>query len=91
MKHSYLTHFFKNKLRSLLPLLAGLMTIFELTTLTANVYADSQGSFEEFQSIPTQGAMDWEFFTIDNTPYLAVANHTSYHPGYTEVGTLQSS
>ncbi|OQY48908.1 MAG: hypothetical protein B6242_01155 [Anaerolineaceae bacterium 4572_78] len=29
---------------------------------------------EEFQSIPTSGAKDWEFFTIDNVSYLAVAN-----------------
>jgi hypothetical protein len=31
-------------------------------------------SFVQMQSIPTNGAKDWEFFTIDNEPYLAVAN-----------------
>ena len=31
-------------------------------------------SFLLFQSIPTVGATDWEFFTIDNQSYLAVAN-----------------
>ncbi|OAD20758.1 EPTP domain protein, partial [Candidatus Thiomargarita nelsonii] len=31
--------------------------------------------FEEFQSIPTQGALDWEYFTIGSDHYLAVANH----------------
>ena len=32
------------------------------------------GLFEEFQRIPTQGALDWEFFTVDGAHYLAVAN-----------------
>ena len=31
--------------------------------------------FEEFQAIPTNGAYDWEFFTISDTHYLAVANN----------------
>ncbi|KHD10964.1 hypothetical protein PN36_32440 [Candidatus Thiomargarita nelsonii] len=30
--------------------------------------------FEEFQSIPTHGATDWEFFTIGSDHYLALAN-----------------
>ena len=34
----------------------------------------TSNSFLLFQSIPTQGATDWEFFTIDNQSYLAVAN-----------------
>jgi hypothetical protein len=34
--------------------------------------------FQEFQSIPTHGANDWEFFTIDTNHYLAVANHHNY-------------
>jgi hypothetical protein len=34
-------------------------------------------SFVLFQSIPTQGAIDWEFFTMGGTSYLAVANSQS--------------
>ena len=30
--------------------------------------------FQEFQSIATNGAYDWEFFTIGSNHYLAVAN-----------------
>ena len=33
--------------------------------------------FNEIQAIQTMGAMDWEFFVIDNQAYLAVANYTS--------------
>ena len=33
------------------------------------------GQFEEFQRIPTSGAYDWKYFTIDGAHYLAVANH----------------
>ena len=36
--------------------------------------------FVEFQSIATNGAIDWEFFTIGSDYYLAVAN---YHNGST--------
>ena len=36
-------------------------------------YAQTLTSFEEFQSIPTQGAYDWEFFTIGTNHYLVVA------------------
>ena len=28
-----------------------------------------------FQSIPTNGALDWDSFTIEGDSYLAVANH----------------
>jgi len=31
--------------------------------------------FEEFQTITTQGAYDWESFTIDGLTYLALANY----------------
>ena len=31
--------------------------------------------FQEFQPIPTNGALDSEFFTIGSDHYLAVANH----------------
>lgn len=32
------------------------------------------GDFQDFQPIPTNGAMDFEFFRIDDHAYLAVAN-----------------
>jgi hypothetical protein len=38
------------------------------------VYKWDGTSFMEYQSIPTSGARDWEFFTIADVPYLAVAN-----------------
>ena len=38
------------------------------------VYKWDGDSFEPFQNIPTHGARDWEHYTIDGTPYLAVAN-----------------
>ena len=34
--------------------------------------------FEEFQRIPSTGGKSWEYFTINDTPYLALAN---YHDG----------
>jgi hypothetical protein len=34
-------------------------------------------SFAEFQLVPTNGAYDWEFFTIDGDHYLAVANFSN--------------
>lgn len=34
-------------------------------------------TFREFQSIPTQGAEDWDFTMIDGIPYIAVANQRS--------------
>ena len=39
-------------------------------------YAQGSGTeFVEFQSIPTNGAHDWQFFTIGSDHYLAVANY----------------
>jgi len=38
--------------------------------------------FVLFQQMDTEGALEWEFFTINNTSYLAVVNHyngTSYN------------
>ena len=32
-------------------------------------------SVGELQSIPTKGAVDWEYFTMGGESYLAVANH----------------
>lgn len=47
------------------------------------IYKWSGSSFTEFQAIPTNGAADWESFSIDGKTYLAVANHhddvTSYN------------
>jgi len=42
--------------------------------INSKIYRWDGSSFVEFQSIPTNGAADWESFTIDGTPYLAVAN-----------------
>jgi hypothetical protein len=45
----------------------------------------AQGSvieFQEFQSIPTNGPRDWEFFTIGKEHYLAVANSRETGIGY---------
>ncbi len=36
----------------------------------------ANAGFKEHQAIPTQGAADWESFSIDGTPYIAVANRT---------------
>lgn len=36
--------------------------------------ADIVPGLNEYQSIPTDSAMDWEAFTIDGNTYLAVAN-----------------
>ena len=38
------------------------------------IYKWDGSAFIEFQSIPTHGARDWASFTIDGTPYLALAN-----------------
>lgn len=38
-------------------------------------------NFQPFHSIPTIGAFGWEFFTIDNQPFLAVANHSNDSTG----------
>jgi len=40
----------------------------------SKIYKWNGSSFSEFQSIPTNGALDWESFTIDGEIYLAVAN-----------------
>ena len=39
------------------------------------IYRWSGASFEEFQAIPTAGAMRWNKFIIKGTPYLAIANN----------------
>ena len=38
------------------------------------VFNETTQAFEPFQLISTQGAWDWQFFTIGNSSYLAVAN-----------------
>jgi len=42
--------------------------------LNSKIYRWNGASFVEYQSIPTQGPPDWEFFTIGSDHYLAVAN-----------------
>jgi len=39
------------------------------------VYAQQLVEFQEFETIPTNGAGDWESFTIGTDHYLAVTNH----------------
>lgn len=41
----------------------------------SKIYRWNGSDFEEFQSIDTVGAMDWEFFRIGSDYYLAVANY----------------
>jgi hypothetical protein len=43
--------------------------------VNSNVYRWNGTSFAEFQSIPTNGAFDWKFFTTGSDAYLAVANN----------------
>ena len=38
-----------------------------------NVFAQNS-AFLEYQSIPSNGAYDWEFFSINNEKYLVLAN-----------------
>ena len=42
--------------------------------LTAFACASLPALLQPFQSIPTSGALDWEYFSINNQSYLAVAN-----------------
>jgi hypothetical protein len=42
--------------------------------LDSKIYKWTGTSFAEFQSIPTNGAVDWEFFTVGDDAFLAVAN-----------------
>ncbi|MBN1993493.1 MAG: hypothetical protein JW953_12400 [Anaerolineae bacterium] len=51
-------------------LLSGILFL----VLLYPVLAQAIDEFTEAQNIPTNGAMDWEFFTIDGNYYLAVAN-----------------
>ena len=43
-------------------------------TTDSEIYRWNGTGFALFQSIPTVGANDWEFFEIAGTAYLAVAN-----------------
>ena len=47
--------------------------------INSKLYRWNGASFVEFQSIPTDGANDWEFFTIGSDHYLAVANTYNYN------------
>jgi hypothetical protein len=42
--------------------------------IDSKIYRWNGTNFVEFQSIPTFGAHDWEFFTIGSDTYLALAN-----------------
>jgi EPTP domain len=41
------------------------------------IYKWNGSQFQEFQSIPTKGASDWEAFKVDGVPYIVVANFRS--------------
>ena len=45
--------------------------------IDSKIYRWNGTSFVEFQSIPSSGATDWDFFTIDGTHYLALTNSLS--------------
>lgn len=54
-------------------------TTFQITN--SKIYKWSGTAFEEFQSINTSGAQDFEFFTIGSTHYLAVTNYSGSGSG----------
>ena len=45
--------------------------------IDSTVYRWNGAEFAWFQSIPTNGAMDWESFAIGGDTYLSVSNHCS--------------
>ena len=45
--------------------------------IDSKIYRWNGTGFVEFQAIPTQGAWDWESFSIGSDAYLAVANSNS--------------
>jgi len=53
-----------------------IITILSIVVLSnAQPVAASEPVFQEFQAIPTEGASDWEYFTIEGHHYLAVAHY----------------
>ena len=42
--------------------------------ISSEIYKWNGTSFVSFQAVPTNGGSDWEFFTIDDSHYLAIAN-----------------
>jgi len=46
-----------------------------ISVIDSKIYKWNGSTFSEFQAIPTAGANDWEFFTIGDDHYLAVANN----------------
>ena len=65
--------------KSRITMLVGALLIAMLSLfMPANVQtvaAQGPGETEEFQAIPTNGAEDWEYFTIGSDSYLAMANY----------------
>ena len=45
--------------------------------INSQIFKFDGAAFQPFQLIATQGALDWEFFTIGNASYLAVANYNN--------------
>ncbi|CAH1797156.1 unnamed protein product [Owenia fusiformis] len=48
---------------------------YEINSVLYKLFPESSNQFAVFQSIPTQGAVDLEHFTIGDLHYLAIANH----------------
>ncbi len=45
------------------------------TAIESVIYRWNGTNFSQYQSIPTQGAFAWEFFTVGKDAYLALANY----------------
>lgn len=50
------------------------------TLLDSDVYIWHDGKFVKFSSMETMGAVDWEYFSINNEHYLAVVNSYNFGP-----------
>ena len=55
---------------------------YEQTGIPPTIWVARAPIFSPFQSIPTNGAYDWESFTIDGETYLAVANSYDGSTGF---------
>jgi hypothetical protein len=77
MNKTVLTHFLRKirhtHLSFLVVSIALIMSIGHVQVGHAQQLVD----FQEFQSIPTNSALDWEFFTIGTDHYLVVANYSN--------------
>ena len=58
-------------------LLAFVTTLALVSMVGSGALAHPDSLFMDFQSIPTNGAIEWESFTIDGETYLAVCNNNN--------------